>query len=412
MPPVEHPQGKRPAAPSAVCGSDPPRVSRWDGPAGAPAGAAELLGRPAGRAGAARAEGMALSALRVSVQRLSGDVLELCVPGQSTLAELRQEIAERCGVPAEVQTLMLGADVLEGPEELLARWAPQDPEGTLALTLLVGVDGLCRDLLACGDPFEQEECLRVLADLGPRAGEPALAAVSALLRPGGPTRVRVAALETLRRVGGPGAGGAAAIEVASRSLEDGPAAVRRAAVLALGDLAAAGGDCRAQAAAAAACGLAHESACVRRASIDALAAVAVRGDGCAVSTVSGYLLGGRASTRRAALEALAVVAPPGSPEAVRAAGVCLGDEDPGVRGDASEALRLLASPGDQGAAVYARVQLRHADPGVRLLAVETLAALVRRGDPDAVELLSARLEDERPEVRKAATRALGDVVLG
>ena len=113
----------------------------------------------------------------VTLRSLAGDALELHVANDSDVSALKAQASLGLRVPPLCQKLIAGGVVLEDAEALASHCQGGH---SLSLTLLVSLDAACRELDS-GVPCRQAAALASLAELGPRGGAQAVAAVAAQL---------------------------------------------------------------------------------------------------------------------------------------------------------------------------------------------------------------------------------------
>lgn len=261
-------------------------------------------------------------ALRVLLRGVGGQELELEVDPQNSVSDVKQRISELWQVPAPVQRLIVGTEVLEDSEALCSYRQPEDE--TLPILVVVSLVGVTGDL-EHQDWQKRKAALHALKRLGQRGGETATAAVFARLEDHD-SDVRRAALEALPRV--VEKGNERAIAAISARLEDGSSDVRKAAVEALIQVTERGDQRAIQAAGAR---LDHSDGLVRKASLDALRKVAEKGDEGTIEAVSMCLEDHDGTVRYAALVTITQVAEKGDNRAVAAVRAGLFDGDASVR---------------------------------------------------------------------------------
>uniref|UniRef100_A0A7S4QEF8 Ubiquitin-like domain-containing protein n=1 Tax=Alexandrium monilatum TaxID=311494 RepID=A0A7S4QEF8_9DINO len=300
-------------------------------------------------------------ACRVEVVTLAGNMIELNLEPQSTVADLRQAISlAGPGVPAECQRILRNSALEPLPDA--------EPIEERQYRLVVSLDAVCKDL-ETGDPEQRKKGVETLSRLGSKGGLPAISAVASRLQDvnHGVARAAIHALISLAEQG---------------SREDVIAAIRKRMP-----------ECPPG---------------IRQALIEVIGSVAQWGDTGLVDVLFQGLQDDEPFVWMAAWEVLAELAESGDnrPAVVQTVIARLAHDDGSVRAAAADALTWVAEAGDRQAVAALVQSSRDYLSFVRTVAVEAIMEMAQCGDPEAIEAVSERLTDDCPMVRGKAAKAM------
>mmetsp|Transcript_11613 Transcript_11613/g.34435 ORF Transcript_11613/g.34435 Transcript_11613/m.34435 type:complete len:275 (-) Transcript_11613:32-856(-) len=268
--------------------------------------------------------------IHVVLRSIAGECLELDVDHDADVWTLKERVQESWQIPPLCQELVAGDTVLLNDRRANSYLLADDQP--LSLTMLISLDRAQRGLESnCF--LLQLDGLRILAELGLKGGEGAIALLS---EPRWGWGVRYQAVRTLAKVAE--RGNVRAMAALNAFLED---------------------ACRE----------------VRVVAIEALAQVAIIGDAWAIAAATDRLEDRSQDVQDAAFKVLAQVCERGDERVIAAVSARLHSEDPAVRYRAVKALSQLAKKGDQHAICAASIQLEDRNSLVRKAADEALDEL-------------------------------------
>uniref|UniRef100_A0A7S4QFX9 Ubiquitin-like domain-containing protein n=1 Tax=Alexandrium monilatum TaxID=311494 RepID=A0A7S4QFX9_9DINO len=314
-------------------------------------------------------------ACRVEVVTLAGNMIELNLEPQSTVADLRQAISlAGPGVPAECQRILRNSALEPLPDA--------EPIEERQYRLVVSLDAVCKDL-ETGDPEQRKKGVETLSRLGSKGGLPAISAVASRLQDvnHGVARAAIHALISLAEQGSR----EDVIAAIRKRMPECPPGIRQALIEVIGSVAQWGDtglvDVLFQ-------GLQDDEPFVWMAAWEVLAELAESGDNrpAVVQTVIARLAHDDGSVRAAAADALTWVAEAGD----------------------RQAIMEMAQCGDPEAIEAVSERLKDDCPMVREKAARAMARLSEDDDDRCIAALAACLGDESREVVKAAFEAIAE----
>jgi len=373
------------------------------------------------------------ASLRVLLQNVAGEVIELDAEPESRVLALKIRINSRWQVPPECQKLCVGTTVMKDTE-MLGAYCCSESVVQLSITMVVTLD-IVQRCLAASDPGVKLASLRTIAAL--KGNEAAIDLVSESLEDPDEV-VRREAVLTLAMVAGKGDNHA--IAAVTNRLQHPHAFVRLTAVEALRKMMDAG-DERAIAAvsarldassiddpdawkdaarwlqlvaepgderviAAVVSRTRHQDAMVRIGAVQALPLVVPHGDPRAITVLARLCHDPARPVRRVAMQTIAYAAEHGDERAIAAVMPYLLDPSEHVKRQAGEALLRIALKGDERAVSVACARLEDANASARKEALDELCRVSEKGDGRAITAVVARTDDSNASVRQAAVSAL------
>ena len=154
-------------------------------------------------------------AIHVIVSSMAGEVLVFDLHDNTTVGELKAEVAQRASVPKICQKLVLGTAVLED-EQKMCQLKSTSSENTMDVMMTVSLEEIM-NILQHRRHDRTQEALAALSTMGPRGGELAMTTVQKCMKDWNST-TRSCAIEAFARMVDPG--DISAIETLRQCLEE------------------------------------------------------------------------------------------------------------------------------------------------------------------------------------------------